>query len=61
MADPRTRDETMLTARVPNVLVSALTTEAARRGVTRSDAVRQALNVWLDTDPRAKGHADTRV
>lgn len=40
----------MLTARVPSSTVESLTAAAERRGMTRSEAVRQALAQWLDTE-----------
>lgn len=42
-----------LTTRVPSALRDAATAEAERRGVTLSVAVREALALWLDTDPAA--------
>lgn len=40
----------MLTAKVPADFMAAITAEAARRGVSRSQAVREALAAWLDTE-----------
>ena len=43
-------DETQrVTIRVPGTLREAATAEAERRGVTVSEAMRQALALWLTT------------
>lgn len=45
-----TQSATMLTAQAPTQLVDTLTEAAAVRGVSRSEAVRQAIAAWI-TDP----------
>lgn len=47
---PGDRDDVMLNARVPTSTVESLTAAAERRGISRSEAVRQALTQWLDTE-----------
>jgi len=39
----------MLNARVPAALFDQLTSESERRGISRSRAVREALDTWLST------------
>ena len=39
----------MLNARVPAALFDQLTSESERRGISRSGAVREALDIWLST------------
>ena len=39
----------MLNARVPAALFDQLTSESKRRGMSRSGAVREALDTWLST------------
>lgn len=43
----------LLNARVPEELRAALAAEAERRGVTLSDAVREALALWVATEAAA--------
>jgi hypothetical protein len=40
-----------VTVRVPSMLRAAVTAEAERWELTASDAMRQALALWLVTDP----------
>jgi Arc/MetJ-type ribon-helix-helix transcriptional regulator len=50
--DPSTAEGAapVLAARVPAPVVAALDAEVKRRGIARSDAVREALVMWLDAE-----------